>query len=89
LHSQAFAAGAIIYKLLGCQQEWSHCLIIEHSAPPDKEKNVVELCYISTVFVFPSLSRGVLTVSPFILHVGNDYTHRIYSFKRSTTGSEI
>jgi hypothetical protein len=54
-----------------------------------KQKNVVELCYISTVFVFPSLSRGVLTVSPFILHVDNTYTHRIYSFERSTTGSEI
>lgn len=40
MHSQAFAAGAIIYKLLGCQQEWSHCLIIEHSAPPDKEGRV-------------------------------------------------
>jgi hypothetical protein len=53
------------------------------------KKNVVELCYISTVFVFPSLSRGVLTVSPFILHVGNDYTHRIYSFKRSTTGIKL
>jgi hypothetical protein len=24
------------HKLLGCHQEWSHCLIIEHSAPPDK-----------------------------------------------------